>query len=164
MAALHKRDENHISKPIYGWRTPHSICDKSGWRTSPSNSCWRSSSSSSGSSTSSLTSSDGRMYKPYRPVSHIPFVEGQTQIARPRTSKAGGNSFEKLFGSPEARRIRPKELTLFSPSPPQKRKNGKPLPVSPLTGHVIGTGGSQVVPLPSKPVRSPAGICHSSLW
>ena len=56
--------------------------------------------------------------------------------------------------------------------------------VSPLTGHVIGSGGSKVVPLPTKqgkildfdyfkllpikqlffPVRSPAGINHASLW
>ena len=80
------------------------------------------------------------------------------------------NSFERLFGVPEARPVRPKHLTLTSPLPPQKRKCGKPFSgeniipnkmrwfgciialciVSPLTGHVIGGGGSQVVPLPTK--------------
>ena len=39
------------------------------------------------------------------------------------------NSFERLFGVPEAKPVRPTQLTLMmTPSPPQKRKCGRPLP------------------------------------
>merc|ERR1711892_860562 len=125
---------------------------------------WSSASSSSGSLTSSLSRGDGRAENPSRKVSNLPFGESQTSISRARTIKDGENSFERLFGVPEARLVRPKQLTLTSPSPPQKRKCGKPFSVSPLTGHVIGGDGSQVVPLPAKKVRTPTGICHALLW
>merc|ERR1719153_1590956 len=148
-----------------------------------------SSSSSTGSSNSlsSSTSSsptgsemgDGQMFrKPYRLASNIQFG-GSSPPSSPRPRKTNqssrpGSSFDRLFGAPPARPCRPQQLTLSPvvrpderperPRPAKRRPQTAPiLPVSPLTGHVIGTGGFKVVSSPSRPVRSPRGACHSPL-
>ena len=74
------------------------------------------------------------------------------------------NSYERIFGSTETRRPRPKHLNISQARTEKPRKSSKPLPgnlylyinclnlimilVSPITGHVIGTGGTQVVDIP----------------
>eukprot|EP00092_Neocalanus_flemingeri_P096499 GFUD01122846.1.p1 GENE.GFUD01122846.1~~GFUD01122846.1.p1 ORF type:complete len:110 (+),score=19.46 GFUD01122846.1:30-332(+) len=99
-------------------------------------------------------------------ASSITFDNLQTPKSKKRTASAPGTgkSFERLFGSAEPRQTRPKQLKLSTTMAVQQKKLNTPLPVSPLTGHVIGTGGSQVVDIPIRSVRSPLGGRHSPLW
>lgn len=160
---------------LYSWRSPASSSSSTG-----------SSNSLSSSTSSSPTGSemgDGQMFrKPYRLASNIQFGEmgqGSSPPCSPRPRKTNqssrpGSSFDRLFGAPPPRPCRPQQLTLGPvvrpdlrferPRPAKRRPHTATLPVSPLTGHVIGTGGFKVVSSPSRPVRSPQGACHSALW
>lgn len=139
---------------------------------------YKSPSSSSIDSTASMSSSsvgDGLMVKkPYRMMSAINFEDHQKVTSSKRAKKSTvtpANSYERLFGGQVVRSSRPAQLTLFNnqsqlkqfPSK-QKSQNSSCLPVSPITGHVIGNQNLTFVQSPSKSVRSPSGSCHSPLW
>jgi len=138
---------------------------------------YKSPSSSSIDSTASMSSSsvgDGLMVKkPYRMMSAINFDDHQKVTSSKRAKKSSvtpANSYERLFGGQVVRSTRPAQLTLFNNQSQQKqfpskqKINSSTLPVSPITGHVIGNQNLTFVQSPSKSVRSPAGACHSPLW
>lgn len=127
------------------------------------------------SSFSSSSTGDGAMViKPYRMSSNINFDDHQKITSCKRAKKSPitpANSYERLFGTQQSRPTRPVQLTLFNnqaqakPFPAkQKRQNCAQLPVSPITGHVIGNQNLTVQQSPSRSVRSPTGSCHSALW
>jgi len=138
--------------------------------------CYKSPSTTSiDSSFSSSSVGDGQMVKrPYRMMSNINFEDQQKITGSKRAKKSAitpANSYERLFGVKEARPARPVQLTLFNKqdhhkqwSSKQKRPAGQHLPVSPITGHVVGKQNLTFVQSPTTSVRSPSGSCHSALW
>lgn len=139
--------------------------------------CYKSPSTTSiSSSFSSSSLGDGQMVKrPYRMMSNINFEDQQKITGSKRAKKSPitpANSYERLFGRSEKRPVRPAQLTLFDKkqsdekqwSCKQKRPDSQKLPVSPITGHVIGKQNLTYVQSPTRSVRSPTGSCHSSLW
>jgi len=139
--------------------------------------CYKSPSTTSiDSSFSSSSVGDGRMVKrPYRMMSNINFEDQQKITGTKRAKKSSitpANSYERLFGRAEKKPVRPAQLTLFDKqqsekglwSCKQKRPSSNQLPVSPITGHVIGKQNLTFVHSPSRSVRSPTGSCHSALW
>merc|ERR1711874_118882 len=129
--------------------------------------CWKSPTSSGGSSPTSSMIGDGLIIrKPYRLASNIVFEKPEHR-SKPKKKRAAGpqeNSFDRLFGSKETRKPMLVSKNMFQTDSGKPMKSRKPLPVSPITGHVIGTGGSQMVELPKREVRSPLGGRHSPLW
>jgi len=127
------------------------------------------------SSFSSSSFGDGQMIKkPYRMSSNINFDDHQKVTSSKRAKKSAitpANSYERLFGASEPRASRPVQLTLFNNQTQQKQfstkqkcqKSGQ-LPVSPITGHVIGHQNLTFVQSPTRSIRSPTGSCHSALW
>jgi len=139
--------------------------------------CYKSPSTSSiDSSFSSSSLGDGQMIKkPYRMSSNINFDDHQKVTSSKRAKKSPitpANSYERLFGASEPRSCRPVQLTLFNNQTQQKQfstkqkcqKPGHQLPVSPITGHVIGNQNLTFVQSPTRSIRSPTGSCHSPLW
>jgi len=139
--------------------------------------CYKSPSTTSiDSSFSSSSVGDGLMVKrPYRMMSNINFEDQQKITGNKRAKKSPmtpANSYERLFGRSDPRPVRPAQLTLFNKeqtekrqwSCKQKRPSSQQLPVSPITGHVIGKQNLTFVQSPTRSVRSPSGSSHSALW
>merc|ERR1719427_1618288 len=106
---------------------------------------------------------DGVMVRrPYRLASKINFEDqhlhpnySSTKPRPTKSSPAPGDSHRRLFVAPSPKPVKPRQVTLFDKPEVHKTRSNKPLPVSPITGHIIGTGGNQFVHIPKRPVRSP---------
>eukprot|EP00090_Calanus_glacialis_P011235 TRINITY_DN19676_c0_g1_i1.p1 TRINITY_DN19676_c0_g1~~TRINITY_DN19676_c0_g1_i1.p1 ORF type:complete len:177 (-),score=38.94 TRINITY_DN19676_c0_g1_i1:55-585(-) len=132
--------------------------------------CWSSPSSSQGSSPSSSMLGDGAMIRrKYRLASHIQFEDQNTKEYKnkpkqPRHTQATGSSYSRLFSPPTPRPAKPKQLTLFDKPDEHKSRCKKPLPVSPLTGHILGAGGYMMESVPGRKAKNVPGTQHKQLW